>query len=343
MLPLNMVITSAGLDALVDAENGITDPIEVTEIGLSAAAVDAAPTLIALPGEFKRLAGVSGESVAANLIHMTAQDTSDDVYDLRSIALYLADGTLFAAYGQADPIFRKVSIASFLLAFDLAFNGDIAGSIVFGDASFLYPPATETEKGVAEIGTQAEVDAGLDDTRIVTPLKLKVLLDATVAGINAVLDAFDAAMDAALAAFSARTITGGGLVTGGGDLTADRVLTVTPATGADIVSGDNTKAVTGAAIAGVPQSFGSSVLGLGGALTKMGTVSVSWPGGGSVTFPVAFPNACDRVLLTPLGSVDPGDENDEPWWESGRTAGGFNVSVGGDGGTVSFAWVAYGH
>lgn len=41
-------------------------------------------------------------------------------------------------------------------------------SIVVG----VVPPATETQKGIAEIATQAETDAGVDDTRIVTPLKL---------------------------------------------------------------------------------------------------------------------------------------------------------------------------
>lgn len=34
------------------------------------------------------------------------------------------------------------------------------------------PDATETTKGKAEIATQAETDAGLDDTRFITPLKL---------------------------------------------------------------------------------------------------------------------------------------------------------------------------
>jgi hypothetical protein len=33
--------------------------------------------------------------------------------------------------------------------------------------------ATETEKGIAEIATQSETNAGTDDTRIVTPLKLR--------------------------------------------------------------------------------------------------------------------------------------------------------------------------
>jgi len=39
-------------------------------------------------------------------------------------------------------------------------------------------PASETESGIIEIATQAEVDAGTDDTRAITPLKLKTRLDA---------------------------------------------------------------------------------------------------------------------------------------------------------------------
>ena len=49
---------------------------------------------------------------------------------------------------------------------------DSAGKL---DGDFLngqYQSATESVEGVAELATQAEVDAGTDDTRIVTPLKL---------------------------------------------------------------------------------------------------------------------------------------------------------------------------
>jgi hypothetical protein len=52
-------------------------------------------------------------------------------------------------------------------------NGTIGSSDViwtsFGNAS---PAASETTSGIAEIATQAEVDAGTDDQRIVTPAKL---------------------------------------------------------------------------------------------------------------------------------------------------------------------------
>jgi hypothetical protein len=42
--------------------------------------------------------------------------------------------------------------------------------------------ASESIKGVAEIATQGETDAGTDDARIVTPLKLKTYIDNLVGG-----------------------------------------------------------------------------------------------------------------------------------------------------------------
>lgn len=45
--------------------------------------------------------------------------------------------------------------------------------------------ATETVPGIAELATQAESDAGVDDTKIITPLKLKTTLDARVGGYAA--------------------------------------------------------------------------------------------------------------------------------------------------------------
>ena len=51
-------------------------------------------------------------------------------------------------------------------------NGVIGTNNVVWAADGVAPSATETVSGVAEIATQAEIDAGTDDARIVTPLKL---------------------------------------------------------------------------------------------------------------------------------------------------------------------------
>lgn len=51
------------------------------------------------------------------------------------------------------------------------FTVNIAGKVTHAEDVDI-PAATEALAGIAEVATQAEVDAGTDDTRIVTPLKL---------------------------------------------------------------------------------------------------------------------------------------------------------------------------
>ena len=54
-----------------------------------------------------------------------------------------------------------------------AINGTLGTTaVVFSSFGTGAPSATETTAGIAEIATQAETDAGTDDLRIVTPLKL---------------------------------------------------------------------------------------------------------------------------------------------------------------------------
>lgn len=52
-------------------------------------------------------------------------------------------------------------------------NGTIDSSnVIFTSFAAASPAASETTSGIAELATQAETDAGTDDARIVTPLKL---------------------------------------------------------------------------------------------------------------------------------------------------------------------------
>ncbi len=54
-------------------------------------------------------------------------------------------------------------------------SNDVA-TVIAGVVVGAVPPATETQAGIAEIATQVETDAGADDTRIVTPLKLTTFI-----------------------------------------------------------------------------------------------------------------------------------------------------------------------
>ncbi len=171
MTALNMMITDAGFDAIVDAQNGGTDAVTIASMGVTSTPFVMAPTLTALPGQIKALDSVSGETAAPNMVHVTARDSSTDNYDITGFGLFLADGTLLAVYSADAPFLSKTDSATALIAADITLQNDQAAVINFGDANFSYPPASEILQGVAEIADNAEVDEGVDDLRIMTPAK----------------------------------------------------------------------------------------------------------------------------------------------------------------------------
>lgn len=162
-MPLYLALTDAGL-AAVQAASG-TDPVTIAEVGLTATPFVMAPTLTALPGEFKRIGAVAGIAAAPNVTHMSAYDTSGDVWNATGLGLFLDDGTLFAAFSQGTTVISKAGPAFALIAFDIAFQADIAGSIAFGDPIFTNPPATTEMRGLIELATLVEANGGTDAER----------------------------------------------------------------------------------------------------------------------------------------------------------------------------------
>ncbi|UQA22110.1 tail fiber protein [Stenotrophomonas sp. NY11291] len=181
---MRMKITNAGRAKLVNGTNTGTSTVLISQIGLTSTGFTPTAAMTQLPGEFKRMTSFGGESVAADTIHVTLQDSGTDKYPLRGFGLYLADGTLFAAYGQAEAIMEKASISTLLLSADVVFADIDTAQIKFGSTQFLNPPATETVAGVVELADSPETILGTDAVRAVTARGLKATLDSRF-GANA--------------------------------------------------------------------------------------------------------------------------------------------------------------
>ncbi|MCC2976241.1 hypothetical protein LK533_06080 [Sphingomonas sp. PL-96] len=274
MSKLVLVITQAGQARFTAAQLGDAIDLKVARVGLTAQPFVAAPTLTRLPGQFRSVDTVSGEAVGDNVVHMIVRDAEPEAYTVRGFGLFLADGTLLAAYCHDTPLFEKSTVSEMHLALDIAFPTDQVAALSFGDTNFLNPPATTETKGVAELATQAEVDAGTDAVRIVTPRTLAQRLSALTTSI-----------------FGRRVATAG-LATGGGDLSADRTITVPAATAAEADAGAlTTKALTPASIANVLASIALRVT-LARRIDTGGLVQ----GGGSL--------AADRTISVPAATPE---------------------------------------
>ena len=175
-MPVNITVTNAGRAAIVNAQHNGTAPVTIAQVGLSQTAVTPVATATALTGEFKRISALSGEVVAADTIHLTMSDDSADAYTLRSFALYLADGTLFALFGQADPVINKAASSIGAISIDVIFADISAAALTFGNANFTNPPATTERQGVVELSTVAEAQAGIDALRALSPATAKAAI-----------------------------------------------------------------------------------------------------------------------------------------------------------------------
>lgn len=181
MSALQLIITNAGRAALVNAANDGTNAVRIAQAGVSPTAFVPTAATTAIPGETKRIATIAGDAVAADTMHMIVRDESTETFAVRSIGLYLANGTLFAVYSQAGVIVEKSAQAMMLLQMDVRFQDVGAAQVTFGNANFLNPPATVDVAGVVELATEAEATAGTDVRRAVTSKGLLAALTAKLA------------------------------------------------------------------------------------------------------------------------------------------------------------------
>lgn len=314
-MALVLQLTNAGL-AAVTAAAGTAQTV-IAELGLTSQPFVAAPTLTALPGEFKRLEILSGTAAAPNVVHVTAYDTSAEVWSANGFGLYLEDGTLFGTYGSNETVLSKAGLAFALMAFDIAINADLAALITFGNAEFVWPPATEERRGIAQLATQAEVDAGLDDQKIVTPSRLKTLMNALYTTLMTAINVVSTAAGTAQAGVNslrALQFTGGGLVSGGGDLSANRVLTVSEASAAEVTAGTATdKVITPRRLGPISMTLAQNgYLRFFGFQLAWGRFSAAANATTAVDFVQAFPTACFSAVVSGVTNTGTGSQDNTP-------------------------------
>lgn len=176
---ITLVITKAGRAAIINGSQTGTQARVVVSLGVTATAFTPSENMTSLPDEVKRITTIGGNVQDRDTINLVVKDEGSDVYTVRGMGLYLDDGTLFAVYGQSEPIFQKSSLSMVHLRTDIkVIDASIsAQDITFGDIILVTPQASQTEAGIARIATLDEVLAGeLDGNAFVTPATLEKVL-----------------------------------------------------------------------------------------------------------------------------------------------------------------------
>ena len=176
-MALQLVLTTAGRAALINAEKNGTNAVKVSSIGFTAAAFAATEDLKTVPGQHLTLSSISGGTTSSTTIHVTVSDTSRATYEVRGFGLYLENGTLLGSYSQPELIMEKAAASDLLMSADILFSGVTVSSVTFGNANFTNPAATTEKEGIVELATRAEAIAGTDPQRAVTPDALKAAID----------------------------------------------------------------------------------------------------------------------------------------------------------------------
>lgn len=221
MPAITLTLTNAGAAALAAAALPAADPVEFAEVGLTITPFVPAATLTALPSEFARLP-LTGQQVSDATLHMAIEDVSADAWSCTGLGVWLADNTLFGTASSTEPLLQKAGPAHAVLYLDVTFQPGQANLISLPPITLSNPPGSEAIAGVLLIASDAEMTAGANDAKAVTPKKFAARIAALLGPIT----------DAINTLF-ARTITGGGLATGGGDLTGNRTITVAAASQAE--------------------------------------------------------------------------------------------------------------
>ncbi|MGR6871245.1 hypothetical protein ACU6U9_02805 [Pseudomonas sp. HK3] len=175
-MSLNIKFTEAGKAALVNPANIGTNALNITHIELGSATYDPTGSESNLQNSIKTLTTFGADTVAANVIHVTIRDDSNETYELGEIGLRSGTGVLMGVISTAGNIItQKGANDVLLLSADATITEVDVSNLTFGGTEFMYPPATQTTKGVIEIATESNINSAVRN-KAVDPFELQQLL-----------------------------------------------------------------------------------------------------------------------------------------------------------------------
>lgn len=169
---MDIIITAAGLQALINAEHSGTNKVTLSKVQLGNAYFKPSEQTTDIGNVVAELTTVGGSTVSATEIQVNATDSSDSVYTVRSVGIYTSDNILFAVGSSQEPILQKVATSQALFTFNILLTNGNPQYIDFGDISFSNPPATSTTAGITRFATNDEAEAAIDGTIALTPLNI---------------------------------------------------------------------------------------------------------------------------------------------------------------------------
>lgn len=169
---MDIIITAAGLQALINAEHSGTNKVTLSKVQLGNAYFEPSEQTTDIGNVVAELTTVGGSTVSATEIQVNATDSSDSVYTVRSVGIFTSDNILFAVGSSQDPILQKVATSQALFTFNILLSNGNPQYINFGDISFSNPPATQTTAGITRFATNTEAEEATDGTIALTPLNI---------------------------------------------------------------------------------------------------------------------------------------------------------------------------
>ena len=169
---MDIIITAAGLQALINAEHSGTNKVTLSKVQLGNAYFEPSEQTTDIGNVVAELTTVGGSTVSATEIQVNATDSSDSVYTVRSVGIFTSDNILFAVGSSQDPILQKVATSQALFTFNILLTNGNPQYIDFGDISFSNPPATSTTAGITRFATNTEAEEATDGSIALTPLNI---------------------------------------------------------------------------------------------------------------------------------------------------------------------------